>query len=162
MVLLTLRQWLGLLRLMRMLRPSVDFQFFNELPAKLVMRQHPFYGTADHPVGVPLQLISQAGFGEATRITRMLVIEFIFHFITGDLDLLGIDDYHKVARIHTGREIGLMFADDHGCDFGRQPAKILAAGIHYIPILGDLISFRNVCLIHAHHLHKPASLPDTG
>ena len=60
-------------------------------------------------------------------------IDFLIHFLTGQLHLIGIDNNDKIPHILMGSKRGFMLTLQYPCHLRSQPAQDLIFGIHDIP-----------------------------
>jgi hypothetical protein len=71
----------------------------------------------------------------------MTVIYLIRQLLAGQLNLAGVDNNHKIARIHIRRINGLILAAKPLCNFTGQPAQEFPLCIEDVPVSLDCFFF---------------------
>lgn len=99
-----------MLRLVRMLRAPNDFKFLEHLPAEWIARQHTFDGSLQHELRCSLEQMFQRLRFQVADIARVVMVNLVGQLVSGDANLLGVNHYDVVARIHVGSKFGLMLA----------------------------------------------------
>src|SRR5437667_1435186 len=127
------RQWLGLLRLVRVARALVDLQLAGHGAPEPVVRQHAPDGLLDGDV-CPLrhQLLVADGL-QAPRIAGMPVPDLGAELVAGEPHLRGVDDHHEVPLVTVGGEGGLVLAPEYVRDLSGEAAEDLAARVDHPP-----------------------------
>jgi hypothetical protein len=70
----------------------------------------------------------------------MMLIQLVHQFIAGNLNLISINYYNEIPRIHVRGKNGFMFAPNVRRDPAGQPAQHLILRIDNIPFALNLIS----------------------
>ena len=82
----------------------------------------------------------------------MAVIHLGFHLCAGfgacHSHTLGIDDYHVITHLHTGRKSWFVLAKQGTRNARGDPSKDFAIRIHKHPLAFDFTCFRIVRLVH--------------
>jgi hypothetical protein len=92
-----------------MLAGSVDLQFGKQAPPQPILRQHPSDSGLNQALRLLLAHFPRTNGADPARVTGMAMIQFGLGLGTGEPNLGGIDNDHKIAAILMGREIGPMF-----------------------------------------------------
>src|SRR5947209_633133 len=139
-------QLLRLLREVRMLRPAVDPQVFDQCPAKRILGQHAPHGVGDELLWLVLEHVPEGHGSKPAGVPRVTVDEVTLRFAPGQPHLGGVDDDDAVAGVDVRRELGLVFAPQergHPC---RQASQDDAVGIHKVPLPFEAFRARQVRL----------------
>ncbi len=124
----------GLLSLVGMVGPSIDFQLFQKLASKTILGQHSPHGKADHPFGILEVHLARRGGLDSPHITAVSVIDLLIPFVARQLDFFGVDDHYKTAHVHVRREVRQMFPSQLYGNPAGQSAKNLVFGVHQNPV----------------------------
>ena len=101
----------------------------EHLGREAVLRQHALDGVLDDELGIANALLAQLAVALATDVTGEKHVLVLLFLLTGQDDLLGVDDDHVVAGIDARRVRSLVAAaDEVGC-FNREAAKDLSLSI---------------------------------
>ena len=68
---------------MRMVRPRIDLQLSNHLPAQTVFRKHPLDRHPDHFGGLFRQELFSIYLFYPARMTCVMIIDLVFHLLSG-------------------------------------------------------------------------------
>ena len=109
-------------------------QFFLHGAAQGTARHHTFDGEFQNGLGFLIQHFLQGQTLKMTDVTAVAVIHLILAFVSGDVNLFGVDHDDIVAGIHMWGVFGLVFAAQALGDLGSQSTKGLAVGVHDVPI----------------------------
>src|SRR3954463_13920629 len=85
-------QWLGILRLVRVLRAGVDLQLRGLLTRKLVLREHALDRAPNDLRRPAIELFAQRAALQPAGIARVAVVHLLVELVPRDRDLLGIHD----------------------------------------------------------------------
>src|SRR5450432_798259 len=116
---------------------TIDTQLLGATGAELVLGKHAENRFANHPIGLAFAHTLGRNFLQSTGVTAVRIINLLFDLVAGQADLVGVDDYNVVAGIEVGRESGLILADQHTGDFGRQAAQNLIGRVNHKPLSAD-------------------------
>ena len=64
----------------------------------------------------------------------MRVIHFLLDLITGQANLVGVDDHHVVAGIEIRRKTGVIFADQNAGHLGGEASQNHVGCVDYKPV----------------------------
>src|SRR3954462_2349218 len=93
------RELLRRLRLVRMLGTGVDLELGELRRGELVLRQHALDGLADDLGRTAVELFPHRPRLEATGKAGVAVDHLLVELLTGEVDLLRVDDDHEVTRV---------------------------------------------------------------
>src|SRR5215470_17711157 len=96
---LTDLHWFGLLSLMWMLRPRIYLELGELLVSKAGVWEHPPHRPLYNDHRPALAQGAQALLFKTVRVAGVVAINLLLFLLTGDLDLLRIDDDHKITAI---------------------------------------------------------------
>src|SRR5581483_1129449 len=77
----------------------------------------------------------------AANVSGKTHVSFLFFFFPGKAHFFGVDNDHKIARVHMGSEDGFAFAAQQVCSFYRDLAQHLVLGVDEPPFAGNLAGF---------------------
>ena len=92
-------------------------------------------------------------FVDTAGVTRVAIVRLLARLFSGELQLVGVDDDDKVARVDVGREFGLVLAAQAQSDFAGKTAEHLITGIDHEPVALNLKRLGREGL-HCVHLQK--------
>ena len=113
---------------------GIDEKFFIHLAAQPVFRQHTLDGPFDDGIGTASHEILGDLFFFAAGITGEVDVDLVLGLITGEDDLVRIDDDDEITAIHVRGVIGLVLATQNGGDLGTHAAYGLISTVHNIPV----------------------------
>jgi hypothetical protein len=127
------RDFLGLLRCMRMVSATVNLKFSKKAPTQTILRQHSADSRLDQPLRSILTHLPRRCSAYSSGIAGMSVIQFGLRLGAGKLHPGCINDDYEVTRILIGSEIWTMFAaQNYGGTRGDTPER-LALGVDKDP-----------------------------
>ena len=131
-----------------MIRAGVNLEFLSHMAAELVLGEHPANGRLEYAFGMALKLLLSGDLLESAWPARVMAIDLVLQFVSGEHDLFGIYDDDVIAHIEIGCISGLVLAHQHAGYVGGEPADGFAAGIDQIPLAGllEILTAWNVCL----------------
>src|SRR5665647_1037223 len=135
-------QHFGLLGSVWMLGTGVHLELLDHGVAQWPLGQHAldgFFQGAARELGLH---VTKVDAGDAARVTRMAVIDFVSRFGAGDAQLGCIDDDNKVAGIDVRRVNGLVFAAQTESNFAGYSSEDLVGRVNHKPLVHDLSGFR--------------------
>ena len=86
-----------------MLFPCVNFELGEHLPGKTILGEHPLTRVLDDEIRLAGLHLRNAEVFFATYVTTVEHILLLLFLLTGQDDLVGIDDNYEIARVHMGR-----------------------------------------------------------
>src|SRR5690606_23675109 len=98
----------GLLRGVRVLGARVHLELLQLLISELVLGEHAADGLLHRALGVLLEQLGVGDAAEAAGVAGVAVGELRLTLVSGQRDLVGVDDDDEVARIHMGCEDRLV------------------------------------------------------
>jgi len=139
---------------MRMLGTGIHEKFFIHLAAQAVLREHTFYGALDNGVGTALEKILGDLLLLAAGVAAEVHVDLVFQLVTGENDLVGIDDDDEIAAVDVGGVVGFVLAAQDGSDLGTHAANGLISTVHNIPVAfnGSLVRMLGGEMQFAHFL----------
>lgn len=119
-----------------MLGSAVDSKVRHLLPAKRPARNHTLNGLHENTLGkLAAEDFEWAPFFDAAWVSRVPVIDLILRLVSGEHDLLRVDDYNIVAVVHVRRVSWLMLAAKPRRNDGRNASYDQPVGIDQNPLL---------------------------
>src|SRR5205814_9705798 len=88
---------LRLLRGVRVLRAGVDLELLRLRAAELVLRQHALDDLLDQHLGLGVEQLAEGTLAQTAGVTAVPVGELLLALVTGERDLLGVDDDDEVT-----------------------------------------------------------------
>ena len=86
-----------------MLFPCVNFELGEHLPGKTILGEPPLNRVLDDEIRLAGLHLRNAEVFFATYVTTVEHILLLLFLLTGQDDLVGIDDNYEIARVHMGR-----------------------------------------------------------
>src|SRR5579884_962709 len=77
----------------------------------------------------------------APNVSGKTHVSFLFFLFPAKAHFFGVNNDHKIARVHMGSEDGFAFAAQQVCSFHRDPAQHLILGVDQPPFAGNLAGF---------------------
>src|SRR5660397_175418 len=96
--------------LREVIQPRINLELPQLTRTQLALGQHPLDGPFNHFSRSSLQQLGEGKVLNPARIAGMPVITLLFHLLTGDRDLLGINHNHKITSVRMWGELRLMFS----------------------------------------------------
>src|SRR3954447_16516509 len=93
-----------------MLGAGVDLELGELRRGELVLRQHALDSLADDLGRSAVELLPHRPRLEATGKARVAVDHLLVELLTGEVDLLRVDDNHEVTRVDVRRVLRLLLA----------------------------------------------------
>src|SRR5437762_7030543 len=121
-----------------MVRAAIYLQLLEHFPAELVLRQHSPHRFLDHPLGLFGTHETRRALLETTGILRVVAVDLVALFFSGEDDFLGIDDDHMIAGIEKGRVDRLVLAGQDPRDRRRKTAEDFSFGVADEPARFDV------------------------
>ena len=118
-------QSFGSLGSVRVLGTGVDLELLEKLGGQAVLRQHAFDCGGDDVFRLLCQHLAQGLFLQTAGMVGVLVIHLLVELLSGNLDLIGVDNDDEVAHVHVGGEFRLVLATQTGGDLCGQAAQDL-------------------------------------
>ena len=126
---------------MLVLRAGIYIQIANDLGTQAILGEHTLYHLAEEVFGAFVHQVTRCELTLSARIARVAEINTTVPLITGENDLVCVDNDHVIATINMRGEVGLVFAAQELCHFGTHTAKCLSFSIYNDPFL------RNSCFV---------------
>lgn len=124
---------------MRMLWTGIDIEVAENSITELGLGKHTLDGVLEDGDGLLVQLLLDIADALTTRITGVVDIVFVLHFVACELDLFRVDDDHVITTVAVGGEARLALATkDHGNLRGKT-AENLAFSVDDIPFLVGIL-----------------------
>ena len=124
---------------MRMLGTTIDAEIAKLLTTQRATRQHALNSLLDNALRkAPFEDELRGAFLDTTRITRVMIIDFLVTLTAGENHLIRIDDDDIVAAINMGRECRKMLAAKTERNDRSKTANNKALRINQHPFLLDL------------------------
>lgn len=95
---------------MRMLGTSIHVKVFVKRIAQFVAGEHTLHGILDHALRVLSQQLSRCSETLSARIAGVTNVFLFGHLLSGETDLLSVDNDHVIATIHVRSEVWLVFS----------------------------------------------------
>src|SRR4029077_12586821 len=129
-----------------MLGAGDDVELLDHLAAEAVLRQHAAHRLLDgrDPPGGHQVAVLHAG--DAARVAGVPPGDLVLELLAGELDLVGVDHDHVVARVHVRREHRLVLAAQQGRHLRGQAPEDLAVGVQDVPAALDVLRLGRVGL----------------
>ncbi len=138
--------------MMRMLAATINFQPFDDLAAKFIVREHAPDGGTNHTIGVYNNLLAQTHRLQPTGITRMLVIYLGIEGFFAQILFSSIYLNHIITSGNARGKSGFVFPKKVSRNLRGKTAQVLAGSIHQNPVCFRF-SLNDVRLFHSSHLH---------
>ena len=135
-----------LLGLVWMVGSGVDLELGEHLSTELALGQHPANLVLAHHLRPALQQRAVGLSLEPAWVTAVPHSGLLLGFATGEDDLLGVGDDHKIATVHMRGVLRAVLAHEDGGDPYGQPAENLTLSIHLPPHRGDVSSLGKIGL----------------
>ena len=100
----------GLLGLVRMFGPTIDFQFAEDLSTEAVLREHAFHGMLNDALGILPKNVLEFLPRRTTRESRIMEILLQLYTFPGNFHFGRIDDDDKVAHVRIRCEHRFVFS----------------------------------------------------
>ena len=127
---------------MRVVWTGINLEVFHDPPRKSVGREHPAHRLGHNPFRVfALKNLFHRSRFYSPRIPGVPVVGLVLALPSGQLNLVGIDNYDVVAAVHVSSENRLVFAAQTCGHYAREPTKNDTFGINDDPILPDVAGF---------------------
>ena len=120
-----------------MLAPCIYVQVAEDLVTKTILGEHTFDGMFEHCCGPLRHEGLDRNAALTSRITGVVNVFLLLHFVACKADLVGIDDDDIVTTVNVGGEVGLVLSAENDGNAGSKAAKNLIGGVDYQPLFGD-------------------------
>ena len=98
---------------MRVGRSHVHFQPLCQAIPPPVLRQHPIDRFANQPFRLCFKNLARADFPESSGISRVMAVDLLVKLLTGQPNLLRVDDDQSTAVIRARSVVRHILADQH-------------------------------------------------
>ena len=112
---------LRILRRVRMLRTSVNFELFVDSPTEFVLGDHSPNGLFNDLFRLLLQEILESFRLQSSRVERVRIVLFLKRFISRHLDFFSVDDDDKISGVHMRSELGAILPRSRSRIRGSRP-----------------------------------------
>jgi hypothetical protein len=119
---------------MGVLVAGVNEELLIHFTSQAILWQHAFDGSFDNSVGAAAEKIFRNLFFFSAGVPGEIDVDLVIHFVTGEDDLVSVDDDDKVAAVNVRRVIGLVFAPENGGNFGTHATYGLISTVHDVPV----------------------------
>lgn len=109
--------------------------------SKARLGHHPFHGMFDDIGGLAGKHRSIRDFLHTAHCARMVTVNLLGFFVSGDAHFLRVDNNNAISRISESCKCRLMFAAEDFSDFASQPAKGFSGCIKDKPGRFDFMRF---------------------
>src|ERR1700739_4194943 len=99
---------------------GIDTQLLGATRTELVFRQHPKHRLAHHLFWTALQQRPDRNFLQPARCSAVMAINLLIDLVARQLDPLGIDHDHVIARVKKWRVVRLVLAHQKSSQPGLQ------------------------------------------
>ena len=103
-------QWNRLLCSVTVLRPCKNTQFGKHFTPQRTARQHTLHRVLNHALRRLLKQFLQRNRLQVADVSRVVMIQFVFQFIAGNPNFLGIDDNNIITCVYMRCVFGLVLA----------------------------------------------------
>ena len=124
-----------------MLCACEDVEVGDEAVTEAILRKHTAYNLGKELSGILLELLFRSRETLATGITRVADIHAIGHFLTGQLNLVCVDDDYIVTAVLIGGKTGFVLAAKDLSYLRAHAAEDLTLSVDYNPTLLSVSSF---------------------
>src|SRR6202162_3635641 len=131
------RQDSGLLRLVRVRRPSIDLQLLQLLASELRLGKHAANRRLDEPLGILHREVLRPDRLQASGIAGVAVIDLVLALAPCQENLVRVGDADEVAAVQVGKVLGAVLAAQTAGNTGRQAAENLVGCVYHPPFLAD-------------------------
>ena len=140
-----------------MLGACIDLELLQLLTAEGGLGEHAANGALDDLLRVLLHSLAEALGLEAAIVAAVTVVDLGVSLVTGKLDLIGVDDNHKVTAVRVRGVLRLGLAAQNSCDLSGKAAQDSALGVDEDPVAGNLALLGVVSLL-LKHLTPPCTI----
>ena len=113
---------------------GVTLELLEHGVAERPLGQHPLDRMFEHAAWKALLHFAECRGPDTARVTAVAMIELVFHFVAGHLDLLDVGHDDKVTGVDVRGIDRLVFAAQTMRDRAREPPEHPVAGVDHVPI----------------------------
>src|SRR5262245_32725919 len=119
---------------MPMIRPGVYFQLLAHLLSHLGLWKHSANRQFEDSLRMPREQLLGYDFLESARPAGVMTVDLLLEFVSGEPDLLRVDDYHVVTDVDERSISWLILSHQQSRRGSRKPPDGLAVGVNDEPL----------------------------